>query len=128
MLLNSRLTAQLNRVAKQDMFSDTGYLIKSVASGTYDINNHPVMTETNVPVVCSFTDRPTAVIWQGHVDLEIITGEVRFNSGSEPSKGDRFKVVGRFGTVNYPDKTYEIVGTTNRDVFGFVCALKAVSV
>jgi len=128
MLPNSRLTAQLNRIAKQNMFGDTGYLIKQVWSGAYDSYGKPVMTESNIPVICSFTDRPTAIIWQSHVDLEIISGEVRFNSASEPTKGDKFKVVGRFGTLNYPDKTYEIVGTTNRDIFGFVCALKAVSV
>ena len=128
MLPNVRLTAQLSRVTRQAMFGDTGYLIKEVWNGTYDIYNHKVMTLSNVPVVCSFTDKPTLSIWKEHIDLEILMGEVRFNSPSEPTKGDKFKLVGRFGTAYYPDKTFEIAGCTNRDVFGFVCALKAVTV
>ena len=129
MLPNARLTAQLSRVTRQAMFGDTGYLIKEVWDGaTYDIYNHPVVTESLVPVDCSFTDKPTLSIWKEHVDLEILMGEVRFNSPTEPTKGDKFKLVGRFGTAYYPDKTFEIAGTTNRDVFGFVCALKAVTV
>jgi hypothetical protein len=127
-LPNARLTAQLSRVTKQAMFGDTGYLIKEVGSGTYDIYNHEIMTLSNVPVVCSFTDKPTLSIWKEHIDLEILMGEVRFNSPTEPTKGDKFKLVGRFGTAYYPDKTFEIAGCTNRDVFGFVCALKAVTV
>jgi hypothetical protein len=110
------------------MFGDSGYLIKEVWNGAYDIYNHKVMTESLVPVTCSFTDKPTLSIWKEHIDLEILLGEVRFNSDSEPTKGDKFKLVGRFGTSYYPDKTFEIAGTTNRDVFGFVCALKAVTV
>ena len=128
MLPNSRLVAQLQRIVDKDVYDSTGYLIKSVDSGTFDVYNHPVTTDSNIPVRCSFTDRPSTEIWKEHVDLEILMGEVRFNSPSEPTKGDKFKLVGRFGTAYYPDKTFEIAGCTNRDVFGFVCALKAVTV
>ena len=128
MLPNSRLTAQLSRVTKNYMFGDTGYLIKEVWNGSYDIYNHKIVTESLIPVDCSFTDKPTLSIWKEHIDLEILMGEVRFNSNSEPTKGDKFKLVGRFGTAYYPDKTFEIAGTTNRDTFGYVCALKAVTV
>jgi len=129
MLPNARLVAQLQRVTETSVYGDDGYLVKTVNTGTYDKYNHPITTTTNVHVACSFTDKPTASIWKDHVDLEILLGEVRFNCATAiPVKGDQFKVVGRFGTTNYPDKTYEIAGITNRDAFGYICALKAVVV
>ncbi len=128
MLPNSRLVAQLQRIVDKDVYDSTGYLIKSVDSGTFDVYNHPVTTDSNIPVRCSFTDRPSTEIWKEHVDLSIVQGEARFTSQTQPNKGDKLKIVGRFGTQNYPDKTYEIVGIVNRDAFGFVVALKAVEV
>lgn len=122
-----RLSGQLSRTSRSKFYTDKGYLIKEVWSGAYDIYNHKVVTESLIPVDCSFTDKPTLSIWKEHIDLEILMGEVRFTSQTEPTKGDKFKLVGRFGTANYPDKTFEIAGCTNRDVFGYACALKAVN-
>jgi hypothetical protein len=128
MLPNSRLTAQLSRITEQTMFGDTGYLIKSVETGSFDAYNKPVYSESKIPLNCSFTDKPSRDIWKDHVDLEIIEGEVRFISQTPPTKGDKFQISGRFGSMNYPDRTYEIIGVANRDVFGFVIALKSVTV
>jgi hypothetical protein len=122
------LVAQLQRVTARDFYGDYGYIIKAVKAGTFDAYNHPVTTDTSIPVECSFTDRPSTEIWKEHLDLSIIQGEARFTSQTPPDKGDKFKIVGRFGSQNYPDKTYEIVGIVNRDAFGYVVALKAVEV
>ena len=126
MLPNSRLVAQLSRATKQLMYSDSGYIIKSVGTGTYDTYNHEVMTTSNIPVECSFTDKPSREIWKDHVDLENIEAEVRLNT--KPTKGDSFKITKRFGNESYSDKTFEIVGIMPRGDFGYVVALKAVSV
>lgn len=128
MLPNNRLAEQLQRVAENSFYGDDGFLIKSVASGTYDTYNHPVMTVTNIPVSGSFTDKPSREIWKDHLDLAVIEGEIRFKSQTAPDKGDKFRITGRFGSQNYPDKTYEIMGIVNRGQFGFVCALKTVEV
>ena len=127
MLPNSRLVQQLSSATERFMYGDDGFLIKSVANGSYDTYGKPVTTESSVPLVCSFTDKPSREVWKDHVELEVIEGEVRFTSQSEPNKGDKFKIIGRFGSLNYPDKTYEIIGIHSRGDFGYLCALKAVN-
>jgi hypothetical protein len=118
----------LQRVVDRDFYGDDGYIVKDIEAGTYDAYNKPVTTERTIPVRCSFTDRPSTELWKEHLELEMVNAEVRFTSQTPPTKGDKFKIVGRFGSENYPDKTYEIVGIVNRDAFGFVVALKAVSI
>ena len=128
MLPNNRLVAQLQRITESNFYGDDGFIIKSIESGSFDAYNKPITATSSISVQCSFTDKPSREIWKEHLDLEQIEGEVRFASQTPPTKGDKFKIVGRFGSPNYPDKTYEVIGIVNRDVFGYVVALKAVQV
>ena len=127
MLPNSRLVQQLANATDRFMYGDDGFLIKSVTSGSFDTYGKPIASEAHIPLSCSFTDKPSREVWKDHIELEVIEGEVRFNSQSEPGKGDRFKIIGRFGSLNYPNKTYEIIGIHSRGDFGYLCALKAVN-
>lgn len=127
-LASDRLTSQLQGMTERYLYGDDGFLIKSVPSGTYDTYNHPVVSTSSIPVTGSFSDKPSHETWKDHVDLAEINAEFRFKSQTAPEKGDQFKIVGRFGSLNYPNKTYEIAGIVNRGNFGFVIALKAVEV
>lgn len=126
-LPSARLVAQLQRRTAAGFYGDSAFLLIDVPTGSYDDYNNPATTETAVPIACSFTDKPTRELWRDYADIEDIEAEIRFK-GPTPTKGNRIKLAGRFDGLNYTDKTFEIVDINDRDAFGFVCALKAVSV
>ena len=64
--------------------------------------------------------------WQDFTDIERIDAEIRFTSPA-PAKGDQVTLTGRFDGAGYVDKTFEIIGIRDRDTFGYVCALRAVT-
>ena len=123
---NSRLAAQLSRRVIDGFFTDTAYLILKYPATSYDEYNNPVATEYEVEVRCSFTDSPAKETWRDYADIENIEAEIRV-ANIKVTKGDRVKIAGRFDTDTMTDKEYEVVGVRDRDVFGLVCALKAVS-
>jgi hypothetical protein len=125
MLMNSRLAAQLQRNVKTLEYSDFGYLLIDVPDGTYDDYNNPVVTVSEIPLACAFTAKANVESWKSYVDVEQLEAEVRFER-AHPTKGNRFKLVSRFGNNIDPCQEYEIFGIRNRDVFGYACALKAV--
>ena len=127
MLMNARLSAQLHRNVSSMLYSDRGYLVIDVFTGLYDDYNQPINVESEIAVECAFTDKPAAEKWKAYVDVEELAAEVRF-AGPVPSKGDRFKLSGRFGETDAINETYEIIGIRNRDTFGSVCALKQVGI
>lgn len=127
MLMSPRLTAQLQRNVKTLEYSDFGYLLIDVPDGIYDDYNNPVVTTSEVPLTCAFTDKPNTESWKSYVDVEQLEAEVRFER-AHPTKGNRFKLTSRFGNNIDPCQTYEIFGIRNRDVFGYACALKAVQI
>jgi hypothetical protein len=127
MLMNGRLSAQLQRNTANLLYSDKGYLVIDIPTGLYDDYNQPITTESEIYVECAFTDKPASEQWKAYVDVEELAAEVRFN-GPVPSKGDRFKLYGRFGGDTTINETYEIFGIRNRDKFGYSCALKLVVV
>lgn len=127
MLPSSRLIAQLQVATRQFFYSDTGMLIKRVGSGSYDNDNHEIMTEVSVTFPCSFNDTPSTEAWRDFADVDSITAEVRFESGV-PEKGDKFKLTDRFGAADFRVLEFEIIGIRKRGAFGWVCALKRVEV
>jgi hypothetical protein len=126
MLPNARLVDQLQRITDKSFYSDKAYILRKVDSGTFDAYNHPIQTVSEIQIDCSFTDRPTRDIWKTNENLNQIEAEIRFAS-PEPLNSDQIKITDRFGK-EVSNITYEVVGISNRGEFGYVVALKAVSV
>jgi hypothetical protein len=124
---SARLTAQLQRVTADKMYPDSAYLLMDVATGAYDEYNQPIIITIEIPLNCSFTDNPAQEQWIGYADIEVLAAEVRFKS-PQPTKGNRVRLIGRFGETTSPNDEYEIIGIRERGTFGYVCALKKVSV
>jgi len=125
-LPNARLTAQLQRLTEQYMYTDTGVLLHPTSS-TVDAAGQPITTDTSTTVDCSFTDKPNLEAWKDYADIAIINAEARFIDAT-PAYGDRFKVTGRFEGTGYTDVTFEVVGIRDRTPMGFVVALKKADV
>jgi hypothetical protein len=107
-------------------------VIVSYSTTGADEFGQPTTTETETEVQCSFTDKPAVEKWTGYVDIEELVAEIRY-VGAMPAKGDRVKLKSRFGRENYEEQRfaeqeYEIIGIRDRDIFGYVCALKWVQV
>lgn len=124
-LANSRLVAQLQRRTVEAAYTDMGYYTPT-ADGALDSYGQPAASTSLVPVSCSFTDQPAAEKWTGEADVAEIAAEVRFTTPI-PDKGGRFKITRMFGSITR-EQTYEIIGIRNRGAFGYVCALKAVTI
>lgn len=125
-LASARLVSQLQRRTAESFYGDSGYLLIDVSTGAFDDYNNAIVTTTEVPISCSFTDTPSMENWKDLGDVQEINGEVRFAT-PRPEKGYKFKLTGRFDRHAYPDTTFEIIGIRNRDTFGYLCALKAVT-
>lgn len=123
-LASARLTAQLQRVTASGAYVDTGSLLHDTVTGL-DSYGQPTVSTSSTAVACAFTDSPDMEKWQDYTDISQVSAEVRF-TGATPLFGDRFTITGRFDGTGYTDKTYEIIGIRDRDVFGYVCALKVV--
>ena len=126
-LTNARITAQLQRKTEEAFYSDTAYVLIEVATGTYDVYNNAVTTLQENAVDCSFTDKVSRENWLDYADIETIDAEIRF-SDCVPKKGYKVKLAGMYDGLGMADKTYEIVGIRDRDTFGYLCALSAVTV
>ena len=130
-LPGSRLAAALQKQMADHFYTDKALLLIPVPTGTYDSYNNAVVTTSEVPLDCSFTDVLLArdlEMWKDYVDIEIVTSQLRY-TGPAPSKGWHVKLVSRFDGAPYKDeRTYEIIGIQNRSTFGWVVALKVVTV
>ena len=130
-LPSRRLVESLQGRTVQGFFVDVADIIYRTA-GTPDAYGQPTYTENEVEVQCSFTDKPSKETWAGYADIENIEAEIRFVN-DKPNKGDRVRLKIRFSRVyyasqKYADQQFEIVAIRDRDVFGYVCALKAVQI
>lgn len=122
-LAGERLTKQLSRRMNDLAFNDTCSYV-AVGVGSYNEYGEPVESNTTTTgIACSFTDSPDMEQWRDFGDVSVIAAEIRQKT-VVPTSGSRFTLTGRFGTTTYVDQTFEIVGIRNRDVFGYVCALK----
>lgn len=129
---SSRLVAQLQQTVDDGFYGDTASILQDTFV-SYDAAGQPVNTTASTSVSCSFTDAikmsPTALEkWKAFADISQIEAEIRYNSLPVPKKGNRVTLTGRFDSTDYVDNTFEIIGIQDRDVFGFVCALKKVEV
>jgi hypothetical protein len=105
------------------MYPDFGYVLKNVSTDALDDYNQPITTLSEIPKVCSFTDKVTTERWENYADFQDFVAEVRFE-GQPPEKGDSFKICNRYGH-DVTEQTYEIAGIKDRGL-SFVCALKKV--
>lgn len=124
-LPSARQVAELQRKTEEYFFGDAGTLLHDTVTGL-DSYGQPTVTTASTSVDCSFTDEPDMEKWKDYVDVSQVSAEVRF-TGATPAKGDRFTITGRFDATGYTDQTFEIIDIRDRDVFGFVCALKKVT-
>lgn len=129
--VHSRLAQALQRQIKDKFYGDRAVLLATVGTGTYDEYNHEVVTTTSIPIDCSFTDTlfvRDLEAWKDYVDVEAVNAQLRY-AGVAPQKGWHVKLVSRFDGTPYRDeREYEIVAIQNRADFGYVLALKAVTV
>ena len=129
-LPNSKLVARLQRQVNRGFFVDTAVLIAYTIS-SYDSYGHPVRTASETEVACSFTDKPNPEEWKEY-DIEKIDAEIRY-TGAKASKGYRFRLVHRFDRdthqgQKFTSQEFEVLDIRDRDVFGYVVALREVQV
>lgn len=130
-LPSKRLVESLQKRVEIGFYTDVASIISYTITG-YDEYGQPEMTEVETEVACSFTDKPDVENWRDYADIEQIAAEIRF-TGDKPSKGDKVELKSMYGrdaneTQAYADTTFEIVDIRDRDVFGYVCALKKVQI
>lgn len=125
-LVTPRLTSQLQRLTTTQAFTDLAYYIPQADTTTLDDYGQPSASTSFIPVSCSFTDKPSIERWTGGEDIQQIDAEIRFTT-PQPNKGGKIKISRQFSGI-VTERTYEIVGIQSRGAFGYVCALKAVSI
>jgi len=130
-LPNKKLVERLAKRMEDYFFTDTATITYRTAS-TYDTYGQVTYSESISTVDCSFTDKPSKEAWGEYADIENIEAELRF-TGTKPSKGDIVTLTHRFNRDDNDDQdftadTFEIVGVKDRDVFGYVVALKKVAI
>jgi hypothetical protein len=122
----------LSKRSQDYAFVDTATITYRTVS-TYDSYGQVTYSESTSTVDCSFTDKVSKESWAEYADIESIEAEIRF-VGTMPSKGDLVTLTHRFNRGDTDDQDYtvesnfEIVGIKDRDVFGYVCALKKVQI
>jgi len=125
LLANARLSSMLHRETKEMFYGDTAFLYIDTETSK-DSYGQPVVSTVTMPIECSFTDKVSPELWKDFADVAEFVAEIRFDE-PEPHKGNRIKLATHFEN-EYIDKEYEIAGIRDRGTFGFVCALKAVSI
>lgn len=125
-LVSSRLAEQLTRRTVTYSYTDEGYYLTAANPDITDAYGQPTASAEETLVECSFTDKVNEERWRGDADIETIIAEVRWSTPA-PEKGGSFRITRRFG-LSVTEKTYEIVGIKDRGAFGYVCALKAVTI
>jgi len=130
-LPSKRLVEQLQARVSDYFYGDTATITYRTAS-TYGSYGQVTYSEKTSVVDCSFTDKPTKESWAEYADIESVEAELRF-VGTKPSKGDRVTLTHRFDRNDFDNQdftalTFEIIGVKDRDVFGYVVALKKVAI
>lgn len=130
-LPSKRFVESLQKRVEIGFYTDVAFIISYTITG-YDEYGQPETTKVETEVACSFTDKPDIENWRDYADIEQISAEIRF-AGNKPSKGDKVELKSMYGrntyeTQVYTDTTFEIIDIRDRDVFGYVCALKKVQI
>jgi hypothetical protein len=121
-----------NMSAAQGMhaYTDIAVYISPPDLSSVDEYGQPIPSTTETTILCAFVDGVKGAgggkreNW-ADADIEVIDAEIYF-SAVTPTKGGKIKILKRFA-VDVINKTFEIVGIQDRGAFGFVCALKAVT-
>lgn len=106
-------------------YTDTAYYIPAPDIATLDSYGQPTQSALELLISCAFVDGGKAEAWKT-ADIEVLDAEIYFDAFA-PTKGATIKPVTRFGQT-VTDKTYEVVGIQDRGAFGYVCALKVVTI
>lgn len=106
-------------------YTDTAYYIPAPDMTNLDEYGQPTASTQELLIQCAIVDGGKAEAWQS-ADIEILDAEIYFDTFL-PSKGAEIKIITRFG-VSVDNKTFEIVGIQDRGEFGYVCALKAITI
>lgn len=106
-------------------YTDTAYYIPPPDTSTLDEYGQPTASTTKTYFDCAFVDTAKQENWQ-EADIEVVDAEIYFSTLA-PAKGGTIKPVTRFGQA-VTERRFEIVGIQDRGAFGYVCALKAVSI
>lgn len=122
--VSPRLASELMRRTETHTYTDVGYYIP--APTTLDDYGQPATAGTETLIDCSFTDKPKMETWRGDADIQEVEAEVRFTT-PEPDKGGKFRLTERFRQT-VTERTFEIISIQDRGAFGYVCALKAVTI
>ncbi len=131
--VNARLVAQMQRNVEDGFYTDTATILQDANPDLDGFGQPTGDTPTSTGIACSFTDAikqsPAALEkWKDFADISEIDAEIRWKGSPTPAKGNRVTLTGRFDSSDYTDNTFEIIGIQDRDVFGFVCALKKVAI
>lgn len=124
-LVTPRFSAQLQRLTEGHTYTDRAYYIAQASTASLDEYGQPTPSTDETLISCSFTDKPKMERWLA-VDIQEVEAEIR-QSTVTPEKGGKFRVIKRFSET-ITARTYEVIGIQDRGAFGYVCALKAVSI
>lgn len=115
-----------NMVEAQEIHAYVDLAIYTPAPDITNLNAYgqPTPSATETEFSCAFVDGGKAETWKT-ADIEVLDAEIYFTDIT-PTKGGTIEITERFG-VAVTNKTYEIVGIQDRGAFGYVCALKAIT-
>jgi hypothetical protein len=105
-------------------YTDTAHYIPAPDTSNLDEYGQPTVSTQELLIACAFVDGGKAETWK-EADIEVLDAEIYFDAFA-PNKGATIKSITRFGQT-VTNKTFEIVGIQDRGVFGYVCALKAIT-
>jgi len=105
------------------------YVDTAVFTPAPDMNNlddygQPTASVTTTEFSCACVDGGKAEAWKD-ADIKILDADIYFTDIT-PTKGGTIQITERFGEA-VTNKTFEIVGIQDRGAFGYVCALKAIT-
>lgn len=106
-------------------YTDTAHYIPAPDISNLNEYGQPTVSTSELLILCAFVDGGKAELWTS-ADIEILDAEIYFDVFL-PTKGAKIKIITRFGKP-VDNKTFEIVGIQDRGEFGYVCALKAVTI
>jgi hypothetical protein len=115
-----------NMVEAQEIhaYVDTAVYIHAPDPNVTDSYGQVTQPTTEYSGECAFVDQAKRENWR-EADIEQLDAEI-FLTFITPTKGGTFRITHRFGEA-VTNVTFEVVGVQNRGAFGYVCALKAVS-
>jgi len=126
-LPNANSVARLKERMQDMFFGDTAAVLQDTVT-SLDSYGQPNVTTVTTAIDCSFTDKPNPEVWKNFADITEVSAEIRYTGAPVPVKGNRITLKGRFDGTSYVDQTFEIIDIQDRDVFGYVCALKKVEI